>query len=78
MAIEFALGGSLRGAGDTRFPLLTTITGLVIVRGGVAALFLWLGLSVEWIFSALIVDYVVKATMLVTRFRRGRWKTIAF
>jgi len=76
MAIEFALGGSLRGAGDTRFPLLTTITGLVVVRGGVAAIFLWLGLSVEWIFAALIVDYIVKATMLVTRFRHGRWKTI--
>lgn len=76
MAIEFTLGGALRGAGDTRFPLLTTITGLVIVRGSVAALFLWLGFSVEWIFAALIVDYIVKATMLVTRFRRGSWKTI--
>jgi len=76
MAIEFTLGGALRGAGDTRFPLLTTITGLVIVRGSVAGLFLWQGLSVEWIFAALIVDYVVKALMLMSRFRRGQWKTI--
>jgi putative MATE family efflux protein len=76
MAIEFTLGGALRGAGDTRFPLLTTITGLVIVRGGVAGVFLWLEFAVEWIFAALIVDYIVKAIMLVTRFRRGRWKTI--
>ncbi len=76
MAIEFTLGGALRGAGDTRFPLLTTIIGLVIVRGSVAALFLWLDYPVEWIFAALIVDYVVKATMLIVRFRRGWWKTI--
>ena len=76
MAIEFTLGGALRGAGDTRFPLVTTITGLVIIRGSVAGLFLWLGYSVEWIFAALIADYVVKATMLVFRFRRGHWKTI--
>ena len=76
MAIEFTLGGALRGAGDTRFPLLTTIVGLVIVRGSVAALFLWQGYRVEWVFAALIVDYVVKATLLVGRFRRGRWKTI--
>jgi putative MATE family efflux protein len=76
MAIEFTLGGALRGAGDTRFPLLTTITGLVIVRGSVAGTFLWMGLSVEWIFAALIVDYIVKATMLIVRFRHGRWKTI--
>ena len=76
MAIEFTLGGALRGAGDTRFPLLTTIVGLVIIRGSVAALFLWQGYAVEWIFAALIVDYIVKAVMLVMRFRRGRWKKI--
>jgi putative MATE family efflux protein len=76
MAIEFTLGGALRGAGDTRFPLLTTIVGLVIVRGSVAAFFLWLDYPVEWIFAALIFDYIVKATMLVARFRRGGWKTI--
>lgn len=76
MAIEFTLGGALRGAGDTRFPLLTTITGLLIIRGSVATLFLWMELPVEWIFAALIVDYVVKAVMLIARFRRGRWKTI--
>jgi len=76
MAIEFTLGGALRGAGDTRFPLLTTISGLLVVRGTTAAVFAWMGLPVEWIFAALIVDYIVKATMLVSRFRGGRWKTI--
>ena len=76
MAIEFTLGGALRGAGDTRFPLLTTITGLLVVRGTTAAFFAWLGLAVEWIFAALIIDYVVKSVMLVTRFRGGRWATI--
>jgi putative MATE family efflux protein len=76
MAVEFTLGGALRGAGDTRFPLLTTITGLLLVRGSVAGVFLWMGLAVEWVFAALIVDYIVKATMLVSRFRRGRWQTI--
>ena len=32
MAMEFALGGSLRGAGDTRFPLFVILTGLFGVR----------------------------------------------
>jgi hypothetical protein len=31
---------------------------------------------VGWIYGALIGDYVVKASMLTTRFVRGRWKTI--
>ncbi len=76
MAIEFSLGGCLRGAGDTRFPLITTMAGLIGVRVGLAALFTWLGLSVIWIFAALIGDYIVKAAMLVYRFHSGRWKQI--
>lgn len=38
LAVEFALGGALRGAGDTRFPLLATLLGLIGVRCGLAAL----------------------------------------
>jgi Na+-driven multidrug efflux pump len=74
MAVEFALGGALRGAGDTRFPFLAVLAGLLGVRCALAALFAWLGLPVEWIFAALIGDYVVKATMLTRRFRSGRWQ----
>lgn len=76
MAIEFSLGGCLRGAGDTRFPLITTMSGLIGVRVGLAAIFTWLGLSVVWIFAALIGDYLVKAGMLVHRFRSGKWQKI--
>ncbi len=74
MAIEFALGGALRGAGDTRFPFLAVLAGLLGVRCVLAALFASAGLSVEWIFAALIGDYVVKASILVWRFRSGRWQ----
>lgn len=76
MAIEFTLGGCLRGAGDTRFPLVTTMAGLIGVRVGLAAIAYLLGLSVTWIYAALIGDYIVKATMLVWRFRSDRWKQI--
>jgi putative MATE family efflux protein len=76
MAIEFTLGGALRGAGDTRFPLITVLTGLVVVRCSLAGTAAWMGLSVEWIFAALIAHYIVTATMLTLRFRGGRWKTV--
>ncbi len=76
MAVEFTLGGCLRGAGDTRFPLLTTLVGLVGVRVMLAAVFTLAGFSVEWIYGALIGDYIVKATMLVRRFKSGKWKQI--
>jgi putative MATE family efflux protein len=74
MAIEFALGGALRGAGDTRFPLFAVFAGLIGARVTLAALFAWLGLAVEWIYAALIADYVVKASLLTARFRSGRWR----
>ena len=76
LAIEFAIGGALRGAGDTRFPLVATFIGLILVRCGLAAAFTWMELPVTWVFAALLGDYLVKGTMLVLRFRRGRWKTV--
>jgi putative MATE family efflux protein len=78
MAIEFALGGALRGAGDTRFPLFAVLAGLVGVRVVLAGLFAWLGFSVHWVFAALIGDYIVKASMLTWRFRSGRWQRLRF
>jgi putative MATE family efflux protein len=74
MAIEFTIAGALRGAGDTRFPFFAVLAGLLGVRCSLAALAAWAGLPVEWIFAALIGDYLVKASMLVGRFRSGRWQ----
>lgn len=74
MAIEFALGGALRGAGDTRFPLITILSGFFGVRILFAAIFAALDWPVEWVFAVLIGDYLVKASMLTWRFRSGRWQ----
>jgi putative MATE family efflux protein len=76
MAIEFAIGGSLRGAGDTRFPLICTFLGLIGMRCTLAALFTFFGLPVIWVYGALIGDYVLKAVLLLWRFRSGRWKYV--
>ena len=75
MAMEFSLGGALRGAGDTRFPLIAVLSGLIGVRILVAGTFAWLGFSVEWVFAALLGHYLVTSTMMALRFRSGRWKT---
>ena len=76
IAIEFAIGGALRGAGDTRFPLIATIVGLIGARCTLAATFTILGWPVVWVYAAMIAEAVVKGGMLVARFRSGRWKTI--
>jgi putative MATE family efflux protein len=76
LAIEFSIGGALRGAGDTRFPLMATIIGLLVMRCGLAAIATYMKLPVVYVYAALIGDYVVKSVMLIWRFRRGKWKTI--
>ncbi|MEM7216893.1 MAG: MATE family efflux transporter [Pseudomonadota bacterium] len=76
LAVEFAIGGSLRGAGDTRFPLLATIAGLIGMRCGLAALATWLELPVFWVYASLVGDYLLKGSLLLWRFRSGRWKSV--
>jgi putative MATE family efflux protein len=77
MAIEFAVGGSLRGAGDTFFPMVAVFVGLFLVRLIPATcLVLFADVGVQVIWCALIADYLTKAVMLTRRFRRGRWRTI--
>jgi putative MATE family efflux protein len=73
LGVDFAIGGSLRGAGDTRFPLFATHAGLIGVRCGLAALFAWLELPVLWVYASMIGDYILKASLLIWRFRSGRW-----
>ena len=78
MAVEFTLGGCLRGAGDTRYPLVTTMVGLLGVRVGLAAAFALADMSVVWIYAALIGDYIVKALMLLRRFHSREWQRVFF
>ena len=75
MAVEFALGGALRGAGDTLFPMITVFTGLVVVRLGMASgLVYFFDAGVEAVWAVLVVDYLIKSIMFVARFRSGKWK----
>ena len=77
MAADSTLGGALRGAGDTRFPLLTVIIGFYVARLGCAwAAANLFSLSVAWVWAALIGDYIVRAVLKGWRFHSGRWKRI--
>jgi putative MATE family efflux protein len=76
LAVEFAIGGALRGAGDTRFPLVATFLGLIGMRCGLAALATWLQVPVFWVYAALVGDYLLKGVLLVWRFHSGRWRTL--
>ena len=76
MAIEFSLGGALRGAGDTKTPLVITLTCLLFIRVSLALIFYMLDASIEIIFSTLVADYVVKGFLYVARFKSGKWMKV--
>jgi Na+-driven multidrug efflux pump len=76
MAIEFSIGGAVRGAGDTKSPLIITMIGLVLVRVPLAYLFYSLGLSIEWIYATLIADYFLKGVLLAIRYKSRRWMKV--
>jgi len=76
MALQFSLGGAVRGAGDTKSPLIITLIGLVFVRVPLAILVYKLGLPVEWIFATLIADYFIQGVLLIIRFRSRRWMKV--
>ena len=72
MSIEMALGGVLRGAGDTRFPLIATFCGL-FVRIIMGSAVIYLDMSLAWFYSSMIADYAIKAMLMTARFRRKKW-----
>ena len=78
MACEFTLAGALRGAGDTRFPLIATFCGIILGRLIPASLLSWLGFSVYWIFGVMILDYSTKTVLLLHRFRSKKWLQVSF
>jgi putative MATE family efflux protein len=74
LAITMVLGGSLRGAGDTGFIMFATIAGMWLVRVPVAALLAGVfRLEVRYVWSVMILDWLVRMSILAWRRRRETW-----
>ncbi|MEF8825879.1 MAG: MATE family efflux transporter [Halapricum sp.] len=91
-SVSRTMRGSLRGAGDTRFPLYGTVLGTYLVRLPVAALALpagfavsvaglsvplGFGLGLPAVYVAIVADFYTKAAVNTGRFWSGEWKRIA-
>jgi Na+-driven multidrug efflux pump len=89
-AMMAVLSGALRGAGDTRWPLVVTFVGLLCIRIPGAA---WLahehlelawigvtlagwGLGVKGAWFAMVADALVRGTLIGGRFLSGRWQQV--
>jgi putative MATE family efflux protein len=77
LAATMIFAGGLRGAGDTRFPMLINGGAIWLVRLPLAYLFaLVLGWGLPGAWAALILDMSLRGVLNFLRFRGGRWKTI--
>lgn len=77
LALTMVLSGSLRGAGDTRYIMGTTIVGMWGVRlplAWIAAL--WLQLDLIFVWSAMVADWTIRMGLLIVRYRSERWHGI--
>lgn len=77
LSVTMIVASALRGAGDTRATLVITFAGMWLVRvvGGYwLGIVLGLGLFGMWV--AWVGDFVVRALLVLLRFRSGRWKTL--
>lgn len=77
LAAMMIFAGALRGAGDTRPPMLITGASLWLIRvplGFLFALVLGWGLTGAWI--AMAIDLTMRGTLNFLRFHSGRWKTV--
>ena len=77
LAMAMILGGALRGAGDTRVPMLLNLIGYLGVRlpGAYLLAHTW-GLGVEGAWIAMVVDIYVRCGLILWRFLHGGWKRI--
>jgi putative MATE family efflux protein len=91
-SVSRTMRGSLRGAGDTRWPLYGTVVGAYLFRLPVALAALPVGYAITvggvtlspglgWglpaVFVALVGDFYLKAGINTARFHSGAWKGVA-
>ncbi len=75
LAISMVLAGTLRGGGDSRYSMFTTIAGMWLFRIPAALIlikFFHVGLYTVW--SLMILDWLIRVTLLVNRYRSGEWQ----
>jgi putative MATE family efflux protein len=77
LAVSFILLGSLRGAGDTRWPLLSRLITAWLIRLPLTFVLVgWLEMGLAGIWLAMCIDFTCQALLALWRFGSGRWKRI--
>ena len=74
---SFTLPNALRAGGDVRFPLVISMSSMLVFRI-VFSIILGqhFGMGAVGVWIAMVMDWVFRVTCFVWRFKKGKWKTI--
>ncbi len=73
MGIEFSMAGALRGAGDTRYPMMVTIFSIALSRILAPFILVQMGADVMWLYATSLLDFGIKSSLNMRRFRKKTW-----
>lgn len=73
---QFILAGALRGAGDTRGPLISSFIAVWGIRVILAKIFINLGFGLTGAWMAQACDQVFRSVFMYFRYNSGKWKKV--
>ena len=90
LAVCMIGAGTLRGAGDTRWPLVITLLGFCLIRIPLAVLLGWspetvngwflasccVGLGVQGAWISMVIDLWIRAALILSRLAQGGWQKV--
>ncbi|MBS4761642.1 MATE family efflux transporter [Carnobacteriaceae bacterium zg-ZUI252] len=77
LAEQIVLAGSLRGAGDTIWPMIATIIGVFVVRTVLAHIFVnEMGMGIIGAWWALLANQLTSSIIVWIRYRSGKWQYV--
>lgn len=73
---SFILPNALRAAGDVKFTMLTSAISMWVFRIGFSFILTSsFGMGVQGLWCAMYIDWAVRMTVFMLRYRSGKWKT---
>ena len=74
--IAFAFPNALRAAGDARFTMVVSSISMWLVRVGMSYVLIKIfNLGVAGVWYSMFMDWAVRITFFIPRYRGGKWKT---
>ena len=74
---QIAVCGALRGGGDTKWPLISTMVGVLGMRmilGYIFIVIMQMGIAGAWL--SWLLDQTARAVIIYFRYRGGKWKMV--